>query len=87
MTEAIRRFVDEHPEVVNFLVGFVVTYVLASVKSWPPPSDPRWQGAWRVFVHALFLSWDRWGGRFRVPFVTPIDEPPANDNKAQEDKP
>lgn len=87
MTDSIRKFAAENPELVNFLVGLVVTYVLASVKAWPPPTDPRWQGVWRVFVHSLFLSWDRFGGRFRVPFVTPIDEPPSNDNKPEDEKP
>jgi hypothetical protein len=71
----IQAWADEHPLIVNVLVGFVVTYVLASVKSWPPPKHPVALRLWRVFVQTLFLSWDRWGGRFRLPFVDPIDEP------------
>ena len=84
--ERYLAFVNAHPVAFHAAVGLVVTYVLVSLKRWPPPKDPRWAKAWALFVDVLIFTWDKYGGDLRLP-LTGVSPPPEHVAKAEEAPP
>ncbi len=72
---AFESFAAAHPYVSHLLVTLVVTYALANLAVWPPPSNPKWRAVWSVMVRTLIKSWNVYGGAWKIP-GTMVPEPP-----------
>lgn len=79
MTDAW-EWLNAHP----LLVGLLALWILTSLAHLPPPSDPRVRVLWEAMVRVTFLSWDRYGGRFKLPGAV-YPQLPRIDSAAKEE--
>lgn len=80
--EALSAFIAAHPVISHAIVGLLVFGILANLAVWPPPANPRYRALWSFFVRLLILTWDKYGGEWKLPGVVypsppPLEPPPA----------